>query len=79
MTSFKRVAVLLGGLSPEREVSLVSGRDCANALREEGFEVVEIDVGHDLAERLREAKPDAAFNALHGRWGEDGCVQGCSS
>jgi D-alanine-D-alanine ligase len=76
MTPFKRVAVLLGGLSPEREVSLVSGRACANALREEGFETIEIDVGHDLAERLRDAKPDAVFNALHGRWGEDGCVQG---
>jgi D-alanine-D-alanine ligase len=76
MTLFKRVAVLLGGLSPEREVSLVSGRACANALREEGFETIEIDVGHDLAERLRDAKPDAVFNALHGRWGEDGCVQG---
>src|SRR5882757_4197672 len=76
MIPFKRVAVLLGGLSPEREVSLVSGRACANALREEGFDVVEIDAGHDLAERLREARPDAAFNALHGRWGEDGCVQG---
>ena len=76
MTAFKRVAVLLGGLSPEREVSLVSGRACAKALREEGFEVVEIDVGHDVAQRLSEVKPDAAFNALHGRWGEDGCVQG---
>jgi len=76
MTAFKRVAVLMGGLSPEREVSLVSGRACAKALREEGFDVTEIDVGHDVAERLREAKPDAAFNALHGRWGEDGCVQG---
>jgi D-alanine-D-alanine ligase len=74
--SFKRVAVLLGGRSPEREVSLVSGRACAKALREEGFDAVEIDTGRDLADRLREAKPDAAFNALHGRWGEDGCVQG---
>jgi D-alanine-D-alanine ligase len=74
--SFKRVAVLLGGRSPEREVSLVSGRACAKALREEGFDAVEIDTGRDLAERLLEAKPDAAFNALHGRWGEDGCVQG---
>ena len=76
MTAFKRVAVLLGGLSAEREVSLVSGRACAAALREEGFDAVEIDAGHDLAEQLRAAKPDAAFNALHGRWGEDGCVQG---
>lgn len=76
MNSFKRVAVLLGGLSPEREVSLVSGRACANALREEGFDTVEIDVGHNVAQRLADAKPDAVFNALHGRWGEDGCVQG---
>src|SRR6266550_1662331 len=76
MTPFKHVAVLLGGRSAEREVSLVSGRACADALREEGFKVTEIDAGHDLAERLRATKPDAAFNALHGRWGEDGCVQG---
>ncbi len=76
MTAFKHVAVLLGGRSAEREVSLVSGRACAHALREEGFDVTEIDAGHDLAERLRATKPDAAFNALHGRWGEDGCVQG---
>jgi D-alanine-D-alanine ligase len=76
MSAFRRVAVLLGGLSPERDVSLVSGRACANALREEGFDVTEIDAGHDLAVRLADAKPDAVFNALHGRWGEDGCVQG---
>jgi D-alanine-D-alanine ligase len=76
MSAFRRVAVLLGGLSPERDVSLVSGRACANALREEGFAVTEIDAGHDLAVRLADAKPDAVFNALHGRWGEDGCVQG---
>ena len=76
MTDFKRVAVLLGGRSPERDVSLVSGHACARALKEEGFDVTEIDAGRDLAERLRAAKPDAAFNALHGRWGEDGCVQG---
>jgi D-alanine-D-alanine ligase len=76
MTKFKRIAVLLGGRSPERDVSLVSGRACANALRVEGFEVAEFDAGLDLAERLGAYKPDAAFNALHGRWGEDGCVQG---
>jgi D-alanine-D-alanine ligase len=74
--TFKRVAVLLGGRSAEREVSLVSGRACAEALREEGFEVIEIDPMEDPAEQLRAAKPDAVFNALHGRWGEDGCVQG---
>lgn len=70
------VAVLLGGPSAEREVSLSSGRECAAALRDEGFEVVEIDAGADLVERLTASKPDVVFNALHGRWGEDGCVQG---
>lgn len=71
-----RVAVLKGGFSAEREVSLVSGRECAKALRDAGYEVVEIDAGQDLSERLQSAAPDVAFNALHGRWGEDGCVQG---
>ena len=71
-----KVAVLLGGLSAEREVSLSTGRECAAALRDEGFEVVELDAGHDLAARLTEIAPDVVFNALHGRWGEDGCVQG---
>src|ERR1700743_2904997 len=75
--SFKRVAVLLGGLSAERDVSLSSGAGCAKALREEGFDVVEIDPKtSDLAAQLNVVKPDAVFNALHGRWGEDGCVQG---
>jgi D-alanine-D-alanine ligase len=73
---FRRIAVLKGGLSAEREVSLNSGDACAKALRSKGYDVVEIDVGKDLAARLIEAKPDAAFNALHGQWGEDGCVQG---
>jgi D-alanine-D-alanine ligase len=71
-----RIAVLMGGLSAEREVSLVSGRECAAALRKEGFSVVEIDAGADLASRLEQERPDIVFNALHGRWGEDGCVQG---
>jgi len=71
-----RIAVLKGGPSAEREVSLVSGHECAVALREEGFEVVEIDAGQDLAARLLDVQPDVVFNALHGRWGEDGCVQG---
>ena len=71
-----RIAVLMGGRSAEREVSLVSGRECAAALRTEGYEVVEIDAGPDVAARLVAAAPDVAFNALHGRWGEDGCVQG---
>jgi len=76
MTSYKRVAVLLGGRSAEREVSLSSGKGCAAALRDEGFDVVEIDPGENLADQLLDAKPDAVFNALHGRWGEDGSVQG---
>jgi D-alanine-D-alanine ligase len=72
-----KVAVLLGGRSSEREVSLNSGHGCAGALREEGFEVVEIDPSaSDLSAALLAAKPDVVFNALHGRWGEDGCVQG---
>jgi D-alanine-D-alanine ligase len=71
-----RVAVLMGGLSAEREVSLVSGRECAKALRVAGYEVVEVDCDRDLPARLAEIRPDVCFNALHGRWGEDGCVQG---
>ncbi len=66
----------MGGMSAERDVSLSSGKECAAALRGEGYEVVEVDAGPDLAVRLAEINPDVAFNALHGRWGEDGCVQG---
>ncbi len=66
----------MGGPSAEREVSLSTGRECAAALRGEGFEVVEIDAGPDLCAQLQDVSPDVAFNALHGRWGEDGCVQG---
>jgi len=72
----KHIAVLLGGWSVEREVSLVSGAACAKALHELGFKVTEIDVKPDIAEVLAKTKPDVVFNALHGRWGEDGCVQG---
>ncbi len=71
-----RVAVLMGGRSAERAVSLVSGRECAAALGRAGFEVIEIDAGPTLAADLVAARPDVVFNALHGRWGEDGCVQG---
>jgi D-alanine-D-alanine ligase len=66
----------MGGRSVERDVSLSTGRECATALRSEGFDVVEIDAGDDLVDRLRAVAPDVVFNALHGRWGEDGCVQG---
>lgn len=70
------VAVLMGGLSAEREVSLRSGCACAEALEGEGYKVTRVDVGQDVAERLAKIKPDVCFNALHGRFGEDGCIQG---
>ncbi|MCP8937183.1 D-alanine--D-alanine ligase [Alsobacter sp. SYSU M60028] len=72
----KHVAVLLGGLSAEREVSLRTGAACADALEGEGYRVTRIDVGRDIAQTLAALKPDVAFNALHGRFGEDGIVQG---
>ncbi len=72
----RRVAVLLGGLSAEREISLVTGRACAEALRRTGYDVVEIDAGWDVAAQLAAATPDVVFNGLHGAWGEDGRVQG---
>ena len=76
MSAQKHVAVLMGGWSAERPVSLVTGQGCAKALREEGFTVTEVDVGRDIAAVLMRLKPDVCFNALHGQWGEDGCVQG---
>ena len=66
----------MGGPSAEREVSLSTGRECAAALREAGFNVVELDAGVDVAARLIDIAPDVVFNALHGRWGEDGAIQG---
>ena len=72
----KHVAVLMGGWSAEREISLRSGAACAKALRDEGFRVTEIDVDRNIAQRLAELKPDVAFNALHGKVGEDGTIQG---
>lgn len=67
----------MGGPSAEREVSLNTGRACAAALREKNtYEVVEVDAGPDLGAVLAGMKPDAVLNCLHGRWGEDGCVQG---
>lgn len=70
------VAVLKGGFSAEREVSLTSGGAVANACRELGHKVTEVDVGDDVVEQLKKAKPDVAFNALHGTFGEDGRMQG---
>lgn len=74
----RRVAVLMGGWSAEREVSLVSGAACAEALRAAGYEVTSIDVQRDLKGLLAALtpRPDVVFNALHGRGGEDGCIQG---
>jgi D-alanine-D-alanine ligase len=73
-----RVAMLYGGISAEREVSLSSGRECLAALRAAGFDVTPIDVGPDLGAVIAalDPKPDAVFNALHGRFGEDGAIQG---
>ena len=70
------MAVLMGGPGAERAVSLSTGQECATALRQAGYIVVEIDAGPDLVNELTLADPDVVFNALHGRWGEDGCVQG---
>src|SRR5579872_7001201 len=72
----RHIAVLMGGLSSERDVSLISGAACAGALERLGARVSRVDAGRDVGEVLARLKPDAAFNALHGAWGEDGCVQG---
>ena len=72
----KSVAVIMGGWSAERDVSLSSGREMARALRTRGRQVTEIDATSDLAGQLRAAAPDVVLNGLHGRGGEDGCVQG---
>lgn len=74
--SLTHVAVIMGGWSAEREVSLRSGAACAGALRRVGYRVTEIDAGRDLPEVLMRLRPDVVFNALHGHWGEDGTVQG---
>lgn len=72
--SYTHVAVLMGGWSAEREVSLSTGEGCADALRRAGFQVTPIDVKRNIAEVLADLRPDVAFNALHGKWGEDGCM-----
>ena len=74
--SGKHVAVLMGGFSSERPVSLSSGNACALALEGEGYKVTRVDVGRDVAAVLDELRPDVAFNALHGPFGEDGTIQG---
>ncbi len=72
----RRVAVLMGGVSAEREVSLTSGAACAAALARKGYAVTRVDAGSELPRRLAELGPEVCFNALHGRYGEDGTVQG---
>ena len=72
----KHIAVLMGGWSNERPVSLNSGKGCAQALRNGGYRVTEVDVGRDIAGVLAELRPDVAFNALHGPFGESGMIQG---
>jgi D-alanine-D-alanine ligase len=72
----RRIGVLMGGLSVEREVSLRSGTGISAALRSLGYTVIDIDVQRDVAERLRAERVEVAFIALHGRYGEDGCIQG---
>lgn len=72
----RKIAVLMGGLSAEREVSLKSGAAVQQALLAQGYDSVAIDVGHDLADVIKREMVEVAFIALHGRYGEDGCVQG---
>lgn len=76
MAQKKHIAVLMGGLSAEREVSFSSGKGVAKALEALGYKVTSVDVGRDIAAVLEKLKPDVAFNALHGPYGEDGCIQG---
>ena len=72
----KHVAVLMGGFSSERPVSLSSGNSCADTLEKVGYRVTRVDVGRDIARVLTDLAPDVAFNALHGPYGEDGTIQG---
>ncbi len=76
MVTIKKIGVLMGGLSSEREVSLASGNAILEALKVKGYDVVAIDVGRDVAERIRQAGIEVAFNGLHGKFGEDGAIQG---
>jgi D-alanine-D-alanine ligase len=74
--TFEHVAVLMGGWSAEREISLRSGTAVADALAGEGYRVTRLDVDREISSRLSALQPDVCFNALHGRFGEDGCMQG---
>ena len=72
-----KVAIVVGGKSSERAVSINTGKQCSLALKRLGYKVVEIDAGINIVQSLCLVKPDVIFNALHGRWGEDGIIQGC--
>ena len=75
----KKVMVLMGGMSSERDISLMSGQGVIQALNRVGYDVIPYDLTGDIAawtERLTCERPDVVFNALHGKYGEDGCVQG---
>ena len=76
MAAKKHVAVLMGGWSSERQVSLWSGTACADALEQAGYRVTRVDMDRDIATTLAALRPDVVFNALHGPFGEDGCIQG---
>src|ERR1700682_5893026 len=76
MTNTRHVAVLMGGWSAEREISLRSGKACADAAERAGYRVTRVDVGRDIAAVLKSLAPDVALNVLHGRPGEDGTLQG---
>lgn len=79
MKKIEKVAVVMGGLSSEREISFQSGKGVAQALKQKGYTVLEIDLTNNIAsfvQQLNTFKPDVVFNALHGRYGEDGCIQG---
>jgi len=72
----KKIGVLMGGLSSEREVSLASGNAILEALKGKGYDAVAVDVGRDVGEQLRKSGVEVAFNGLHGKFGEDGAIQG---
>src|ERR1700735_3765422 len=76
MSPFRKIAVLMGGRSAERDVSLSSGRGVVKALKDEGFDAIELDPGDNPGDQLFQDRPDCVFTALHGRFGEDGTIQG---
>ena len=70
-----KIMLISGGISAEREVSLISGKEVEKSLDRLGFEIIKVDANPDLLHEIKKSKPDIIFNALHGTWGEDGEVQ----